>query len=46
MKYDSDTHPRKYLRLKEYDYSRIGAYFITICTYEKECIFGKVENEQ
>ncbi|MBM4067082.1 MAG: transposase [Planctomycetes bacterium] len=45
MKYDSDIHPRKSLRLKEYDYSRLGAYFITICTYEKECIFGKVENE-
>ncbi|MCR4319264.1 MAG: hypothetical protein NUV74_02880 [Candidatus Brocadiaceae bacterium] len=46
MKYDSDIHPRKSLRLKEYDYSRLGAYFITICTYEKECIFGKVENER
>jgi REP element-mobilizing transposase RayT len=46
MKYDSDIHPKKSLRLKEYDYSRPGAYFITICTYEKECIFGKVENER
>jgi len=45
MKYNSDSHPKKSLRLKEYDYSRLGAYFITICTYEKECIFGKVENE-
>ena len=29
---------RKSLRLKEYDYSREGAYFITICTYNRECI--------
>ena len=46
MKYDSDIHPRKSIRLKDYDYSRIGAYFITICTYEKEYIFGNVENER
>ena len=33
---------RKSLRLKEYDYSREGAYFITICTYNRECILGNV----
>ena len=27
---------RKQTRLKEYDYSRNGAYFITICTYNRE----------
>ena len=35
MKYDSDIHPRKSIRLKDYDYSLNRAYFITICTYEK-----------
>ena len=33
---------RKQLRLKNYDYSGNGAYFITICTKEKKPIFGPV----
>ena len=28
--------------MKDYDYSQAGAYFITICTYNKECLFGDV----
>lgn len=33
---------RKHIRLKEYDYSQNGYYYITICAYEKKCIFGSV----
>ncbi len=33
---------RKAIRLKEYDYNCNGAYFITICTYGRQCIFGNV----
>lgn len=33
---------RKPNRLKNFDYSTNGAYFITICTKNKECIFGSV----
>lgn len=33
---------RKPLRLSEYDYSRNGAYFITICTKDKKRILSKV----
>ena len=33
---------RKPNRLKEYDYSTAGAYFITICTKDKRCILGKI----
>jgi len=44
MSYDSDKHQRRSIRLKDYDYSQAGAYFITICTHNKECIFGKVVN--
>ena len=37
---------RKSIRLKEYDYSTPGEYFITICTYDHEWIFGGiVDNE-
>jgi len=32
---------RKSPRLKEFDYSMPTAYFITICTHEKVCLFGQ-----
>lgn len=36
-------YSRKRNRLKNYDYSTENYYFITICVYEKKCIFGKPE---
>lgn len=33
---------RKSIRLKNYDYSIAGAYFITICAQNRECIFGEI----
>ena len=30
--------------MKEYDYSQAGLYFITICTQNRECLFGDVRN--
>lgn len=39
------THPeRKANRIPKYDYSTPNYYFVTICTHEKQCIFGSVEN--
>ena len=35
-------HRRRSLRLKGYDYSMAGAYFVTICTQERACLFGEV----
>ncbi len=35
---------RKSIRLKEYDYSQVGAYFVTICTYNRKCILGNINN--
>ncbi|HEX9665619.1 MAG TPA: transposase [Thermodesulfobacteriota bacterium] len=32
---------RRSIRLKDYDYSQPGAYFITICTKDRMCLFGK-----
>ena len=32
---------RKSIRLKGYDYSKEGDYFITICTQNRECLFGE-----
>ena len=31
-------------RLHHYDYSRNGYYFVTICTHQKHCYFGKIVN--
>lgn len=42
MKYDSEKHHRHSIRLKEYDYSQAGAYFVTICTKDHECLFGEI----
>jgi len=32
MKFNPDKHHRKSFRLKNYDYSQPGDYFVTICT--------------
>ena len=40
--YDPDKHHRRSIRLRGYDYARPGAYFVTICTRERECLFGDV----
>ena len=42
---DKDRFPsRKNPRLKEFDYSSRHYYFITICTWEKSCIFGTAKD--
>jgi putative transposase len=42
MTYNSEIHHRRSIRLKGYDYTRPGDYFITICTYKQECRFGRI----
>ncbi len=42
MIYDPAVHHRRSIRLQEYDYSQAGAYFVTICTQNWECLFGKI----
>lgn len=44
MKYNPEKHNRRSIRLKNYNYSQSGAYFITICTNKRECLFGKIIN--
>lgn len=41
-----DFPRRKCVRLRDYDYSRAGAYFITICVEGKHCIFGCVDKAE
>lgn len=42
MKCNPDIHHRKSIRLKGYDYSSKGLYFITICTQNKDYLFGEI----
>ena len=39
---DSKTYHRKSIRLLSYDYSGTGAYFVTICTQNRKCLFGEI----
>jgi hypothetical protein len=43
-KYNPHAHHRKSIRLKGYDYSQAGLYFITICCQDRICRFGNVFN--
>ncbi len=40
MKYDPAKHHRRSIRLKGYDYHNAGAYFVTICTKNRECVLN------
>lgn len=42
MTFNPDIHHRRSIRLKEYDYSGIGAYFVTLCAFQRECLFGDI----
>ena len=46
MKFDPDNHHRRSLRLRDYDYSQAGAYFVTICTQNRECLFGEIADDE
>jgi REP element-mobilizing transposase RayT len=40
MPYDPDRHHRRSIRLRGYDYTLAGAYFVTICAQQRVCLFG------
>jgi len=42
MKYDPDLHHRRSIRLLEFDYTLAGLYFVTVCTWRSECLFGVI----
>ncbi len=46
MKYDPDKHHRRSIRLKGYDYTQNGAYFVTICTWQRQNLFGDIVSGQ
>jgi len=44
MAFNPDIHHRNSVRLRSYDYSSAGAYFVTICTFQKEGILAEIVN--
>jgi REP-associated tyrosine transposase len=46
MKYDAEKYRPQSIRLKGYDYRQAGAYFVTVCTQERACLFGNVAEGQ
>jgi REP element-mobilizing transposase RayT len=45
MSYDPRVHHRKSIRLKGFDYSAPGSYYVTICAAKHRRIFGMIRNE-
>jgi REP element-mobilizing transposase RayT len=41
-RYNPDAHHRRSIRLKDYDYTQNGAYYVTICTHGRACLFGEI----
>ena len=39
---DRDTRHRRSIRLRGYDYTQAGVYFITVCVKHRACLFGDV----
>ncbi len=37
---------RRSIRLPEFDYSRVGMYFVTICADQRRCIFGQIHGSK
>jgi REP element-mobilizing transposase RayT len=45
-KFDPKIHHRRSIRLPGYDYSQVGAYFVTLVTHQRKCLFGEVFNAE
>ncbi|MFA7057418.1 MAG: transposase [Candidatus Cloacimonadales bacterium] len=43
-KFNPEIHHRRSIRLKDYDYSQEGFYFITLCTGNREHLFGEIND--
>jgi len=44
MGYNPDIHHRRSVRLLDYDYRCAGAYYVTICAFQREFLFGEVSD--
>ena len=46
MAYDPKQHHRHSIRLKGYDYSSAGAYFVTMCVHHGKCLLGQINDNE
>ena len=46
IKNNESNYKRRSIRIKGYDYSKEGLYFITICTQNRRNILSKIKNEK
>jgi len=37
---------RQSIRLRNYDYSQAGAYFVTVCMHERQCLLGEIAGDK
>ncbi len=44
-RFDPCVHKRRSIRLKGYDYRQPGAYFVTICTLNREMLLGEIAED-
>jgi putative transposase len=44
--HDPDRHHRRSVRLKGHDYAQPGAYFVTVCTRDRECLLGETVDRE
>lgn len=42
MRYQPDQHHRRSIRLKDFNYASSAVYFITLCTYQRQCLWGEI----
>ena len=46
MNHNPEVNQRRSIRLRGYDYSQPGSYFVTVCTKGRESLFGNVIDEE
>ena len=46
MPYDPQKHHRRSIRLKGYDYTQPGAYFVTLVAHQRDCLFGEIVDDK
>lgn len=46
MTHDPKKHHRRSVRLPAYDYTQPGAYFLTVVTHQRQCLFGEIVDAQ
>ncbi len=46
MQYNPNIYHRRSIRLVGFDYTKPGAYFVTVCIRQRECLLGKCQDNQ